>query len=265
MNNIEHLPGEIWKDAVGYEGYFVSSLGRLASNRSGKLVMLNPGKGNQGYPVVMIRYNGTGKLTKVHRIVAQTFIPNPENKPQVNHKDLNKSNNRVENLEWCTGFENYIHAVRNGRSSPPRPQKRIRFPIPRGKMIYRYGLDGRFIGSTKTIRNEAVKNGVSPSCFANRMETGEPVGNYRYSYERLDKLPELPNKPYKLPFDFTIKRHKGMKPVFALNTSGSVVAYYQSVSIASERTGIRQKSISNVLSGWKNSTHGYVFKYAPYL
>ena len=56
----------------------------------------------------------TGKHRKIHRLVAQTYIPNPMNKPQVNHIDCDKTNNNINNLEWCTNRENVIHAMKNG-------------------------------------------------------------------------------------------------------------------------------------------------------
>ena len=100
---------EIWKDIIGYEGlYQVSSLGRVRSLdryderncfRKGKV--LSPGIKPDGYLVVVLSCNGKHKTIKVHRLVAQAFIPNPDGLPQVNHKNEDKSNNRVENLEWC--------------------------------------------------------------------------------------------------------------------------------------------------------------------
>lgn len=67
-----------------------------------------------GYHLVSISMNGVRKKTFVHRIVALTFIPNPQQKPFINHKDGNKSNNSVDNLEWCTHSENTLHAFANG-------------------------------------------------------------------------------------------------------------------------------------------------------
>lgn len=84
---------------------------------------------DKGYHIVCLHLNGKKKLTKVHRLVAQAFIPNPNNKPQVNHKDLDKTNNNVDNLEWVTGYENYLHAVANGVSKPQKSlQKQIKPP-----------------------------------------------------------------------------------------------------------------------------------------
>lgn len=105
---------EIWKDIENYEGYYqVSNLGRVRSvNRivinsmggkiqhlQGKLQILKPGK--LGYVIAQLSKDNKRKYCKVHRLVAQAFIPNPDNLPEVNHKDENKANNRVDNLEWC--------------------------------------------------------------------------------------------------------------------------------------------------------------------
>lgn len=100
---------EVWKSIPGYEGrYYVSNLGRV----KGPLKILKPTISNWGYERVRIT-NNAGKRTtpRVHRLVAQVFIPNPENKPEVNHIDGNKLNNNVSNLEWVTASENKLHDI----------------------------------------------------------------------------------------------------------------------------------------------------------
>lgn len=96
---------EIWKDVPGWEGlYKVSSCGRILSvsyNHSGRPAIRVLRKDWLGYLVVTLHRNNYSKTYKVHRLVAMAFIPNPTNLPCINHRDEDKTNNRVENLEWC--------------------------------------------------------------------------------------------------------------------------------------------------------------------
>lgn len=112
---------EEWKDIEGYEGlYQVSNLGRVKRSKgkymkSERILMLFIN--TPGYLQVMLCKNNKCKKFTVHRLVANAFIPNPENKPQVNHIDEDKTNNKVSNLEWVTAKENVNHGTRNERSS----------------------------------------------------------------------------------------------------------------------------------------------------
>jgi len=111
---------EVWKDITEYEGlYQVSNFGRVKSlakkDRLGHIRierMMKLGKRHK-YLGAWIRKDNVVKPVSVHRIVAKVFIPNPDNKPQVNHKDRNTLNNSVNNLEWCTQLENMKHAEKN--------------------------------------------------------------------------------------------------------------------------------------------------------
>ena len=104
---------EKFKDIKGYEGkYQVSNLGNVKS-LIGKGRVLKPLKHN-GYLVAQLSKNGSHKRHKTHRLVALTFIPNPLNKSEVNHINGNKTDNRLENLEWVTHRENTIHAFDMG-------------------------------------------------------------------------------------------------------------------------------------------------------
>lgn len=120
---------EIWKDIEGYEGIYqvsnfgrVKSLGRVIDTKNGRTtvkgVIMSPcGK---PYLFVYLNKNHKSKYHAVHRLVAQAFIPNLENKPQVNHIDGNKTNNAVSNLEWVTQSENMLHAYRIGLEKSPK-------------------------------------------------------------------------------------------------------------------------------------------------
>ena len=105
---------EIWKDVKGYEErYQVSNLGRIRSVR----IM---GYFLKGYCYVVLSKNRKTQYTAIHRLVAQTFIPNPLNKPFVNHINGNPKDNRPENLEWCTQKENVEHSWRTGLATNDR-------------------------------------------------------------------------------------------------------------------------------------------------
>ena len=109
---------EMWRYIDGYDWlYQVSNFGRIKSFKNKKPKILTPtadGIGRKSkYRGITLNNNGVRRF-RVHRLVAFAFIPNPENKPFINHKDGNPGNNHVDNLEWCTGFENMQHAVKMG-------------------------------------------------------------------------------------------------------------------------------------------------------
>lgn len=123
---------EIWKNIRDYEGlYQVSNLGRvksLGNNKTKKEKIMKPSVNKSGYLLICLSKNGYIKNYLVHRLVAQAFIPNPYDLPQVNHKDEDKTNNVVSNLEWCdqkynnnygTRLERVAEKTTNGKKSKP--------------------------------------------------------------------------------------------------------------------------------------------------
>lgn len=123
---------EIWKPIKGYEGYYqvsnlgnVRSLDRIVTYSNNKIYLYKsrirkPYKDRGGYLTCDLRKNSKGKNAKVHRLVAEAFIPNPNNLPQVNHRDEDKTNNHVENLEWCDGKYNVNYGTAIQRSAEKR-------------------------------------------------------------------------------------------------------------------------------------------------
>lgn len=106
---------EIWKPVAECNGeYYVSSWGRVKSLKFGKERILKPSLIGNGYRAVLIHLDKKVKCHTIHKLVALAFIPNPDNKPQVNHKDGDKLNNHMSNLEWLTAKENTNHAWSTG-------------------------------------------------------------------------------------------------------------------------------------------------------
>lgn len=103
---------EIWKDIPDYKGlYQVSNMGRIKSFKSGKEKVLKPQLGNHKYMVVGLYNKGKISTKTIHRIVAEVFIPNPNNKPQIDHINAIRSDNRAENLRWSTVLENVRNPI----------------------------------------------------------------------------------------------------------------------------------------------------------
>ena len=137
---------EIWKDKKDYEGHYqVSNFGRVKSIKFGKERILKPVTNSSGYLLVELYKNNIKKKYSVHRLVAEAFIPNPYNLPQVNHKDENKLNNNVDNLEWCTNEYNINYGTRTERYSKP---------------VLQYTLDGEFVREWPSAR-ECGRNGFN--------------------------------------------------------------------------------------------------------
>lgn len=162
------LQDEEWRDASGYEGiYRVSSAGNVMSvehslidsagrKRHFPARLLTPTIGKDpryGYAHLSLTKDGIAKRVWLHRLVAETFIPNPNNLPQVNHKDGNKSNNHIDNLEWCTVAHNLKHAVETGlrpdtRWRPGDTCVKVEVVTPDGEKIVFGSVDSasKFIG-----------------------------------------------------------------------------------------------------------------------
>lgn len=135
---------EEWRDIC--QEYQISNLGRVKSLKYGKERILKPKKDRHGYLGVNLKIDSKSKDYRVHRLVAQAFIPNLNNKPVINHKDCNKENNRADNLEWCTQQENVKYSYDLGHIKIPTPKK----------PIIQYDLEGNFIKEWDCLL-EAIK------------------------------------------------------------------------------------------------------------
>lgn len=157
---------ELWVDVTGYEGYYqVSSLGRIRSLPR----IVGGGNGPRRYPgrmmkpdcygpydMVELSRNGISRLYTVHRLIAIAFVPNPYEKPEVNHKDGNKRNNAINNLEWATDKENSQHAALNGLLATGGRNGNAKTTDRQAVVIYHKYRTGRL-----RIRELAIRYGYS--------------------------------------------------------------------------------------------------------
>lgn len=176
---------EIWKDVKGYEGlYQVSNMGKVKSfprqySIHKKPFIMKQRVTHKGYLTLSLCKNSIQKNKMVHRLVAEVFIPNSTNLPQVNHKDGNKQNNHVENLEWCDNSYNQLHANRIGLNE--NRIKRVREVC--FKPVIQYDLDGNEIGRYSSLREASSKTGCSYKamslCALGKTKTS---GGYKWKY-----------------------------------------------------------------------------------
>lgn len=169
---------EIWKDIKGYESlYQVSNTGKVKSVK--RDIILSPSANHKGYLHVGLCNNGIHKTIRIHRLVAEAFIPNPENKEQVNHINGIKTDNNVNNLEWCTNGENQKHAF------SLRLQTNVGNNNPRARKINQYDLRGNFIKSWNSIYDiERILNFSRSSiwrCCTNKYKQSHGYV-WRYAY-----------------------------------------------------------------------------------
>ena len=151
---------EIWKPVVGYLGFYeISNLGRVKSLKDNlgrdRELILKPQKRKDGYFTIELK-----RSTKfLHRIVAEAFIPNPENKPQVNHKDSNRENNQTGNLEWVTASENILHGYKYGNIKPTRHRLGAQTGEGEFRHIYLDQRRNRWVASVEYLNEKGKKVG----------------------------------------------------------------------------------------------------------
>ena len=127
---------EQFKNTVGYDGYMVSNLGRVFSKKTDQFLKQTPNA--KGYYRVELCVEGKAKNVAVHRLVAETFLSNPNNLPIINHKDENKQNNCVENLEWCTHIYNSNYGLCQVKKAEHKKKPVLQLSLTTGEIVRRF-------------------------------------------------------------------------------------------------------------------------------
>ncbi len=159
-----------WFNIKDWEGYYkiskngqIKSMGRITASRSVSECLIKPRIQNSGYLYVSFYKNNKGKNYLLHRLIAMTFIPNPNKYEFVNHKNGIKTDNRIENLEWCTKGQNQIHAYANGLKKIT--DKHLDRLINWNKTLHavpvsQYSLSGEFIRSFSSMTEASISTGL---------------------------------------------------------------------------------------------------------
>lgn len=162
---------EAWKPIRGFPGYEISNYGRIRSYLRKSPIILKPNSRPNGYLKVDLYRGGTSYTKSIHRLVAETFIPNPTGLPVVNHKDENRFNNRVDNLEWCT------HEYNNNYGSHSEN-------ISKGvsKKIAQYTPDGRLVKLWDSATVAAKYIGINRQGISRACHTNFKAGGYKWRF-----------------------------------------------------------------------------------
>lgn len=222
---------EIWKDVVGYKGlYQVSNLGRIKSLRVKRHVdgIMTTKIRKNGYAFIFLHKNNKRIWKSVHRLVAQAFIPNPENKPQIDHIDGNPSNNIATNLRWATGKENMNNPITLKRMS-----------------LSMSGERNPFYGKKHTSK---TKDAISKSRIGKYKGVDNPFFGKKHTEETKKHLSEK-------------AKERGGIPVVQYTKDGLFIKVWEHATFAGKTLGINQSSISACCLGKRKSIGGYTWKY----
>lgn len=228
---------EQWRPIARYDGlYLVSDCGHVKDARDDQALPMYPDK--DGYQLVHFKYEGKRYTEKVHRLVAEAFIPNTDGKPTVNHINEVKDDNRVSNLEWATYLEQIHHGTRDERameSIDTRP-------------VMQLAENGDCVGRYESVRNAARVVGRKPEAIVDCLKgRSQKCAGFRWIYE----TPETPLKT---------GREKN-RPVAQIDFDGATVCIHPSVQAAARSVGISPSGICLCIGGKRRTAGGFRWKY----
>ena len=270
---------EIWKDIIGYEGlYQISSLGRVKSLprswsfkhwQDGSIItptskerLLKPHVSKRGYYIVALS-KGKGHIKNIHRLIAQAFIPNPKNLKVINHKDGNKLNNSIDNLEWCTQKENMQHAFNIGLVNTKKP-------------VLQYDINGNYITTWDSAREAKkalkIKN-IEKCCYRERKHAGNYIWRHKSDINKMGKenlekeikeisILILKQKARRL--ELKNKRENARpyrKAIIQYTLDGEYVQTWESAREINRQLGFCYKNIGNTCLGKQKMAYGYKWKF----
>lgn len=258
----------IWKSIPGYEGlYEVSNDGQVRSidrfvqfNGTPSKVKGKPKRtriDTDGYPVVTLCREGVAKTMKVHRLVAMAFIPNPDNKPSVDHLNTIRTDNRVENLRWATNKENRNNAltVRHMELSqtPDSIKRGIEVRRQRGGKhapvrVFQFTKDGDFVAEYDTMEEAYRVIGRKLNIYAVLDKENLSAGGYLWrSHKEVKPIYRGRNQNYRL------------RNILQYNKNGDVIAEFKNIKEASLATGISIPHIARSIR-YADKGYKYIFK-----
>lgn len=248
---------EIWKDVDGFNGkYRISNFGNVLSVNflnTGKDKLLTPKKHHSGYLMVRLGYGDKRrqKNKTIHSLVANAFIPNPDNKRCVNHIDGNKTNNMVDNLEWVTHKENTQHAIRIGLMNPYTHKNRAGKEIYNSKPILQYDINGAFIKKWDCISDAARFYKCSPSTIINCAH-GRCMSCKGYLWRQFsDSYPKSIIPPY---------NRLSQTPIEQRTKDGEVIKIWSGYAEIKKYCTFRISNIYSCVTGRQKTAYGYIWK-----
>lgn len=253
---------EVWKPVKeeGFEGFYevsdhgrIRSVDRIVEGKRGPIKykgkLISTPLNDDGYPAFNFCYAGKKKSARVHQVVAKAFIPNPANLPEINHKDEDKANNCISNLEWCTREYNmnYGTGLKRMKKHPNQIKRHEESKAPIVGINIKDGLEIRFESISEANRKGFKRRNLWSALNGYDVSHNGYVWCYENKYS-ISKVEEL------------LKRTK-VKRVAHIDSNGNILRVFENSKEASKILGVDSSQISRVCNGKAKHTKGYKLKY----